>query len=133
MADQARDWEAARVHFEQVLERGESADALDGLGEALQWLGDYEGAITARERAFAAYRRRGRPLEASDQARWLAFLHGAVHGNEAAAMGWFARAEGLLDGLEEAPQHGWLALDRAPLARDRGERERLAARGIEGA
>jgi DNA-binding CsgD family transcriptional regulator len=130
MADQARDWEAERAHFEQVLERDENAEALDGLGEALQWLGDYDGAIVARERAFAAFRGQERPLEASDQARWLAFLHGAVHGNEAAAMGWFGRAEGLLEGLEDAPQHGWLALDRAPLTRGPLERERLAAAAL---
>jgi tetratricopeptide (TPR) repeat protein len=127
----AGDWGAARACFEQALEQGESAVALAGLGEALLWLGEYDAALDARARAFAAYRSRGMPLEASDQARWLAFLHGAVRGNEPAAQGWFARAQSLLDGLDEAPQHGWLALDRAPLTRDATERERLAVRALE--
>jgi DNA-binding CsgD family transcriptional regulator len=122
----AGNWDAARVAFEQVLETGESAEALDGLGQAFQWLGRFDDAVAARERAFAEYQREQRKLEASEQARWLAFLHGAVHGNIAAAMGWFARAESLLDGLEESVQHGWLAFDRAPLVDDRDERERLA-------
>jgi DNA-binding NarL/FixJ family response regulator len=120
------DWERARECFERVLELDESTDALDGLSQALQWLGEYDAAIVARERAFTACRRQGMALEASDHARGLAFLHGAIHGNEAAASGWFARAQSLLDGLEEAPQHGWLIFDRAPLTRDPADRERLA-------
>ena len=44
-------------------------------------------AIELKERAFAAYG------AAAELARWLAFLHGAVHGNRAAANGWMARAE----------------------------------------
>jgi DNA-binding NarL/FixJ family response regulator/tetratricopeptide (TPR) repeat protein len=122
----ASDWERARDCFERALARGESADALDGLAQALQWLGDYDAAITAHERALTAYRRQGRAPQASDQARALGFLHGAVHGNEAAANGWFARAESLLEGIADAPQRGWLALDRAPLTQDPAERERLA-------
>jgi hypothetical protein len=39
-------------------------------------------------------------------ARWLAFLHGSVHGNMSAANGWMARAERLLEGVEEGPAHG---------------------------
>ena len=59
-------------------------------------------------------------------ARWLAFLYGAVHGNMAAANGWMARAERLLEGVEESVEHGRLALDRAPWIDDPGERERCA-------
>ena len=64
--------------------------------------------------------------EAAEVARWLAFLYGAVHGNMAAANGWMARAERLLEGVEESVEHGWLALDRAPWIDDPGERERCA-------
>jgi len=124
------EWQRARACFEAALALGESAAALDGLGAALGWLGEYDAAIDAKERSFRAYRRQGLALDASDQARALAFLHGAVHGNEAAAMGWFARAASLLEGLQEAPQHGWLALDRAPLTRDPGEREELASTAL---
>jgi DNA-binding CsgD family transcriptional regulator len=120
-------WEAAREAFEQALAGGEDAVALDGLAQALQWLGRFDDAIAVRERAFSEDQRTNRKLEASDQARWLAFLHGAVHGNEAAAMGWFSRADALLDGLDESVQHGWLAFDKAPLVLDRAEREELAS------
>jgi tetratricopeptide (TPR) repeat protein len=64
---------SARAGFERALQLGESAEALDGLGEAVHWLGEYERAIELKERAFVAYRRAGRALEASAQARVLVF------------------------------------------------------------
>ena len=82
------EWEKARECFERALELGDGPDAMDGLAQALQWVGQYDAAIAMREAAFPAYRRQGLALEACDQARALAFLHGAVHGNEAAASGW---------------------------------------------
>jgi DNA-binding CsgD family transcriptional regulator len=124
------DWAAARACFEQALAQDDSIEALDGLGQALQWLGEFDAAIEARERAFKLAREAGRPLEASDQARWLAFLHGAVHGNFTAAGGWFGRAASQLEGLDEAPQHGWLALDRTPLVDSTAERLALAEQAL---
>ena len=44
----------------------------------------------------------------------------------AAASGWMARAERLLEGVDECAAHGWLTLDHAPFTRDPSERERLA-------
>ena len=67
--------------------------------QVLHFQGDYVGAIELKERAFAAYRRRGKRVEAAELARWLAFLHVSVHGNVAAANGWMARAESLLEGV----------------------------------
>jgi DNA-binding CsgD family transcriptional regulator len=122
----AADWERARSCFERALELGESAEALDGLSRAAHFLGAYERAMELKERAFVEYRRRGMRVEAAELARWLAFLHGSVHGNMAAANGWMARAGSLLEGVEECAAHGWLTLDRAPWSRDPGERERLA-------
>jgi len=52
-------WEKARECFERALELGEGPDAMDGLAQALQWLGQYHAAIAMREAAFPAYRRRG--------------------------------------------------------------------------
>jgi DNA-binding CsgD family transcriptional regulator len=122
----AGDFEAARSRFEAVAELDETAEALDGLSQAVHFQGDYAAAIELKERAFAAYQRRGKPVEAAELARWLAFLHGAVHGNAAAANGWIARAASLLEEVEPCAAHGWLILDRAPFTRDSGERERLA-------
>ncbi|HEX5782393.1 MAG TPA: response regulator transcription factor, partial [Solirubrobacteraceae bacterium] len=116
-------WDTARVCFEKL---GETAEALDGLSQAVHYQGDHARAIELKERAFAAYRRRGKRVEAAELARWLAFLHGAVHGNAAAANGWMARAESLLEEVEECAAHGWLTLDRAPFSDDAAERERLA-------
>jgi DNA-binding CsgD family transcriptional regulator len=124
------EWERARSCFEQALDLGESAEALDGLSQAVHFQGEYDLAIELKERAFAAYRRRGMPVEAAELARWLAFLHGAVHGNMAAANGWMARAEGLLEKVKECAAHGWLTLDRAPWSRDSSERERLASEAL---
>ncbi len=67
----------------------------------------------------------------AELARWLAFLYASVHGNVAAANGWMARAESVLEGVEECAAHGWLILDRAPWTSDASEREQFAAEAIE--
>jgi DNA-binding CsgD family transcriptional regulator/predicted negative regulator of RcsB-dependent stress response len=120
----AGDWERAATLFE---ESGEDPAALEGLSEALQSLGRFDQAIAARERAFSAYRDAGLPLDACRQARLLAFLYAAVTSNEAAAMGWFGRAEAALEDQPESIEHAWLAFDRTPLIAEREERERVAA------
>jgi DNA-binding CsgD family transcriptional regulator len=124
------DWDRARTSFERALELGERAEALDGLGRALHFQGEYTDAIELTERAFAAYRRLDRVAEAADRARWLAFLHGAINGNMAVASGWMARAETLLGGADECAGHGWLIIDRAPFTDDAAERGRLAAAAL---
>ncbi len=124
------DWERARAFFEQAAGFGETAEILDGLGEALQFGGEHARAIEVKERAFAEYERRGLRAEAAELARWLAFLHVSVHGNVAAANGWMARAESALEGVEESAAHGWLILDRAPWSADASEREQFATAAI---
>ena len=124
------DWERARGCFEQAAGFGETAEILDGLGEALQFGGEHARAIGLKERAFAEYERRGLRAEAAELARWLAFLQVSVHGNVAAANGWMARAEDLLEGVEESAAHGWLILDRAPWSTDASEREQFATAAI---
>ncbi len=126
----AADWERARACFEQAAEFGESAEILDGLGEAAQFSGEHARAIELKERAFAEYERRGLGAEAAELARWLAFLYVSVHGNVAAANGWMARAESVLEGVEECAAHGWLMLDRAPWTSDASEREQFAIGAI---
>jgi tetratricopeptide (TPR) repeat protein len=125
------DWASARTSFERALASGETAEALDGLAQVAHFQGHHLEAIELEKRAFAGYERRGMPIEAAGVARWLAFLHGAVHGNRAAANGWMARAERLLEGEEESLEHGRLALDRAPWTDDPKERARHASTAIE--
>jgi len=127
----AAEWAVARAQFERCLDEGRGTDALAGLGEALQWLGEYDRAIELKAEAFDLYRRAGDGERAAEVARSLALLHGGVHGNLAAANGWFAQAESALDALDECIQHGWLAFDRAPLSDDPAERERLAHTALE--
>jgi DNA-binding CsgD family transcriptional regulator len=124
------DWEHARAFFEQAAGFGETAEVLDGLGEALQFGGEHARAIELKERAFAEYERRGLRAQAAELGRWLAFLHVSVHGNVAAANGWMARAESMLKGVEESAAHGWLMLDRAPWTSDASEREQFATAAI---
>jgi DNA-binding CsgD family transcriptional regulator len=126
----AADWERARACFEQAAEFDESAEILNGLGEALQFGGEHARAIEVKERALAEYERRGLRAEAAELARWLAFLHVSVHGNVAAANGWMARADSLLEGVPECAAHGWLMLDRAPWTSDASEREQFASEAI---
>ena len=126
----AAEWEHARAVFGQAAELSETAEILDGLGEALQFGGEHARAIEVKERAFAEYQRRGLRAEAAEVARWLAFLHVSVHGNVAAANGWMARAESALEGVGESAAHGWLMLDRAPWTSDASEREQFATAAI---
>jgi len=78
----AGDSTTARAWFEQA---GDSAEALDGLGQALQLQGEFDAAIEVKARAFAAYRSAGRVTDAAVVARWTAFLHGCVYGDIPAA------------------------------------------------
>jgi DNA-binding NarL/FixJ family response regulator len=126
----AADWPTARRAFEQALAEAETAEGLDGLSQALHFQGEYEAATETKERAFAAYRREGRPADAADTARWLAFLHGTYHGNYAVASGWMGRAKTLLEDVEECAAHGWLILDGAVFSRDAKEREQCAVSAL---
>jgi DNA-binding CsgD family transcriptional regulator/tetratricopeptide (TPR) repeat protein len=135
------DWAAARAAFEAVLATAPSApvaeaavataEALDGLGRALWWLGDPEGARAARQRAYAGFRRRGEVRRAVRIALWLAGEYGAAWGNEAAANGWVARAERLLRDLEPGAEAGWLELARAERAADPAAAPPLAREALE--
>ena len=122
----AAEWGIARDRFQRCLDEGGGTEALAGLAEALHWLGEYDRAIELKAVAFDRYRRAGEGERAAEVARSLAFLHGGVYGNLAAANGWFAQAEAAIGDLDECIQHGWLAFDRAPLIDDPLERERLA-------
>lgn len=126
----AADWARARACFEEARELDGPPEALDGLSEVANFEGDYERAIALKEKAFAAYRRRDQRVAASHAARWLGFMHATYHGNYTVASGWIARAESLLEGVEECAAHGWLILDRAPFSRSPEERQKVAASAL---
>jgi DNA-binding NarL/FixJ family response regulator len=114
----AGEWETAREAFAGAAEAAPSPEALDGLGRTLWWLGDVDGAIDHRERAYAAFKERGADPEAARIALWLAREYLEAVGNEPVSNGWLARAEGLLQGAEPGREHGWLQLTRGGRALD---------------
>jgi DNA-binding CsgD family transcriptional regulator len=125
------DWAGARTAFELALADGSSARAEGGLGRALWWLKDTEGAISHLERAYAAHREAGDVRRASASALWLAREFAAAYGNDAVSSGWIARAEGLLRGAGDVPEQGWLALSRAERATVPQEIGRYAGAALE--
>src|SRR4051794_26285755 len=105
------DWTAAQELFAARLEaEPDDPAALDGLGRALWWLGRPQDGIERRREAYALYRRRGDMRAAANLAVYLAAEH-RIAGQGAAASGWLARAERLLDELPPAPEHGWLGVE----------------------
>jgi DNA-binding CsgD family transcriptional regulator len=130
------DWTAARDAFAARLEEApDDAEALDGLGRALWWLGDPQAGIERRRQAYAEYKRRGATLQAANLAAYLAGEH-RIAGEPAAASGWLARAERLLEDAAPCAPRGWLEIEHAKRsARDPARRdehaERAAALGRE--
>ena len=124
------DWEAARVAFEAVLACGESADARDGLGQALWFLGDVAGGIAMRERAFEEHVRAGRCDDAARMAVWVSHQH-LIAGRASAARGWLARSERALEDVDGCAGHGWVAVERARHAGSVEEQIAHARRAME--
>jgi DNA-binding CsgD family transcriptional regulator len=121
------DWQRARAAFESAVSSGDSPDALDGLGRALWWLRDAEGAVVNRERAYAGFRRDGELARAARIALWLSREYALVWRNDAAANGWLARAERLLADVAPGSEHGWLDLARSERTGDPADAARLAS------
>ena len=112
----AGDWPGARSFFESILMGTNDPEAHLGLGRALWWMQDIDGALFHMEAAYAAFRSRGDRREAAAAALWLSREYAAAHGNEPASAGWEARAEGLLRDEGPCIEQGWLALTRAERA-----------------
>ncbi|MGH2993121.1 MAG: LuxR C-terminal-related transcriptional regulator, partial [Solirubrobacterales bacterium] len=109
-------WDAARASFEKAVAAEETPEAFEGLSWAAWWLDDAAVVFDARERAFSLYRKRGDAAAAARLATWLAVDQLDFRGARAVASGWLQRAHRLLDPLELAPEHGWLAFHEGYLA-----------------
>jgi len=84
-------------------------DDLDRLSSAAYLVGEDEASIQARTRAHTGFLERGRHLEAARSAFWLAFVLANVPDQRAQAAGWLARAQRLIDSMNEpCVEHGWL-------------------------
>src|SRR5688500_13186316 len=97
-------------------------DGLALLGDAAWWGGRFGEAISARERAFAAYTSEGQNLKAARVAIIVAGDHFRSLAHSVAG-GWYARAERLLSDEPERAAHGLRARDRAHHALLRGDLE----------
>jgi DNA-binding NarL/FixJ family response regulator len=125
------DWAGARDAFASVLEEQPGdAEALDGLGRSLWWLGDREAGIDARREAYAAYRRRGENRSAGGLAVYLA-AEGRIDGRDAESAGWMARARRLLEAEGATAETGWLAIEEAKRTTDPAAAESHARRALE--
>lgn len=120
------EWAAAAKAFEAALARDESADALDGLGQAHWWAGELTTAIDLRTRAYAAYIDDGREADAVRCAAWLAGEYFTVHGNLPAAGGWISRADVQLDKAGPCAAGGWLAVIKGQMTTDAATMRGLA-------
>lgn len=127
----ACDWEAAKAEFEAALAADpDDARALDGLGMALFWLGDWREARIARERAYVEHRRRADACRAADAALYVATDH-RIAGEQAAWAGWLARGRRCLVGVGLCAERGTIELELAKMAQEPDVAERHAGRALE--
>jgi DNA-binding CsgD family transcriptional regulator len=124
------DWETAREQFQLALEAETSAEALDGLGQTLWWLGEEETAIELRTKAFAEYQRRGDADAAANVAIYLA-AECRIAGNASVANGWLGRAVRLLEGCGDCPARVWLHIERSKRAEAPEQAEDEAQKAVE--
>jgi tetratricopeptide (TPR) repeat protein len=124
------DWDAAREDFQRALAAETSAEALDGLGQTLWWLGEEEAAIELRTKAFAEYKRRGDADAAANIAIYLASEY-RIAGNASVGNGWLGRGTRLLEGCGNCPAQVWLHIERSKRAATPEQAEGEAQRAFE--
>jgi class 3 adenylate cyclase len=111
-----RDWEVAYPLLHEADSSGDLApDDLELLAEAALWGGLFSEYMDANERAYKAYVEAGNLARAGYLATLLAHDNRAQLQNSVAS-GWLARAKRHLDEAEEAPEHGYYALQRSLVA-----------------
>lgn len=125
------EFDAARGLYEAALAEESSAEALDGLGQALWFLCEIDSGIARREAAYAQFRRAGDLARAAEIALWLVVEHATSLGNEVAASGWFRRAERLLAETPLCPAHAELEVHRGQRCTDPEEARRHFERAVE--
>jgi tetratricopeptide (TPR) repeat protein len=106
-------------------------DELELLAQASWWVGRLSGAIDARERAYAAQVKAGDPVMAA-VAAILVGRDNLLKSAHSVARAWMNRAERLLEGIQENPAHGWLAVTRAFQAGLEGDFEEAFAQSARG-
>jgi ATP/maltotriose-dependent transcriptional regulator MalT len=128
-------WPRARVHFAEAAATGDAAEAWEGLSWAAWWQGDQDMTLSARERAYRAYRGIGDVCGAARMAMWLGSDHLKFRGDDALALAWVACARALVSGYEPCTETGFVRVfeaDMALLAKgDPASAERLAREALD--
>jgi len=112
------DWPTAKAAYEVAVAEGDSPEAHDGLGRALWWMEGSSSAIVERTRAYAGFQNAGNATSAAHVALWLSNEYDLGVGNPAAADGWLARADHLLEHLPESSDHARSELVRSARSSD---------------
>jgi ATP/maltotriose-dependent transcriptional regulator MalT len=128
-------WAQARDHFEEAVAAGDAPEAWDGLSWAAWWQGDEEVTLSARERAYRAYREAGDVCAAARMAMWLASDLLDFRGDDAVAAAWLRRARALIDGRGPCVELGFIVVLEADMALlaagEPATAERLAREALE--
>jgi ATP/maltotriose-dependent transcriptional regulator MalT len=127
-------WASARSAFEAALEAAlqqeDSAQARDGLGLALWFLGSVAEGIAEREHAFEDYAAAGLCDDAARIAVWISHQH-LLGGRASAARGWLARAERAVeDSGASCSGRGWVTVEQARHAARSEDQIALAGRAL---
>lgn len=115
----AGQWSGARDLLSRALARRETAEALDDLGATLWWLGEIGASLDRRERAYELYLAEGDLAGAAMVALDISVVHLTNLDNEAASLGWVARAESIAARARDTRLEGWVALLRGYSTADR--------------
>ena len=111
-----RDWDAAYPLLQEADSSGDLApEDLELLAEAALWGGLFGEYMDANERAYKGYVEAGNLLRAAYIATLLAHDYRAQL-QASVASGWLSRAKRHLDETEEAPEHGYWALQQSLVA-----------------
>ena len=124
-------WGEARDAFEASIAEADTAQARLGLATALWWLGDNRACVKHCTAAYSLFRRSGDVDGAVESALWLAITYKANFANFAAANGWVARAERLLEPVQTGSAHAWLWVTKAYRMSDLDAAEELTRRALD--
>lgn len=108
-------WDEAYEQYRGLDRSSLTPDDLDALADAAWWMCRIDESIAARQQAYTAHVRAGRPRRAAVSA-WLLYYEFLIRGEETVAGGWLGRLRRHLAQEPECVEHGYLAFAEAELA-----------------
>jgi DNA-binding CsgD family transcriptional regulator/tetratricopeptide (TPR) repeat protein len=124
-------WERARGQLEAILADHESAEALEGMGTALWWLGEIQESLNFRKRAYAGYRAKQRNAEAAIVALDISVCYLSNLDNPTVAQGWIARARSAAALSGDERLDGWLWLMEGYTSDDPARQRKLLDQALD--